>query len=294
MRIKDIANAVAQHGARRYIEKRAGLGIALPMGVGYGLTIPSQVKNMERTYRDTRGRLDRAALEQLAPDVAHDKRAQLQYGQGSEMPSYQPEAVPKPYAYTFGQALTGSNAPVVGKQVPAAVWGSDMLGQGISNALGPLLQAPSRGLAARIERAFSGREFGEKKDPARLLGQAAISSFGSGMGQAGAELLKDIAQKAIASTANIGNKSARKAILEQLRAEDPIIADADDKMLMEAYHTMERFAPTLSTDKNAVRSFLRQAVMSGTGPDFMTIKLLAESETAIKGYKPGSKRVPWM
>ena len=64
-----------------------------------------------------------------------------------------------------------------------------------------------------------------------------------------------------------------------------MLSSADDATLMEAYHTMSRFAPVLSTDKNAVRSFLRQAVTSGSGPDFMSIKLVADAERAVTGPK---------
>jgi len=48
---------------------------------------------------------------------------------------------------------------------------------------------------------------------------------------------------------------------------------------------MTSVAPFLSRDKNAVRSFLRAAAMSGSGLDFNTIKLLAEAERAVTGKR---------
>jgi hypothetical protein len=48
---------------------------------------------------------------------------------------------------------------------------------------------------------------------------------------------------------------------------------------------MIRFAPVLSTDKNAVRSYLREAVMSGAGPNYSTIKSLADAEHTVTGRK---------
>lgn len=132
---------------------------------------------------------------------------------------------------------------------------------------------------------FVGREFGEKKDPLHLGASSAIGAFGKEMGTTGANLLRDIANKAMEAVGQAGDASARQAILGELKRIDPVLADADDKILMESYHTMTRFAPVLSTDKNAVRSFLRQAVMSGTGPDFMSIKHLADSERAVTGGK---------
>lgn len=112
-----------------------------------------------------------------------------------------------------------------------------------------------------------------------LAGGAAASALGT----VGASLLQDIMSKAKSSIGSIGQDSARKAILDQLKREDMVLQQADDKVLMEAYHSMVRFAPTLSTDKNAVRSFLRQAVMTASGPDYMSIKLLADAERAVTG-----------
>jgi 4-diphosphocytidyl-2C-methyl-D-erythritol kinase len=45
---------------------------------------------------------------------------------------------------------------------------------------------------------------------------------------------------------------------------------------------MVKFAPTLSKDINAVRSFLREAVMSGSGPSYVTIRSLSDAETAAR------------
>ena len=113
----------------------------------------------------------------------------------------------------------------------------------------------------------------------------AVASFGKEMGTSGANLLRDIANKAMEAIGHGGQVAARQAILGDLKRSDSVLAGADDKTLMESYHTMTRFAPVLSTDKNAVRSFLRQSVMSGSGPDFISIKLLADSERAVTGEK---------
>ena len=273
MRLADLAQIVAQYGAKRYLEKRANIGMALPMGVGMGLAAPSIVGDVRKTYRNDRNRLDRAALETLVPEVASGFKT----GGASE----------------FFQSLAGGMQSVP-LSSNLSTMGGAMAGPMVQGGLMPLLEAPGRGIGNRVERALSGREFGERQDPLRMLGQSTITALGKGMGQIGADLLKDMATKAMAATRNIRNDSARTAIIDQLKREDPVLHDADNGELMEAYHTMTRFAPVLSTDKNAVRSFLRQAVMSGTGPDYITIKLLAESEAAIKGYKPGSKRDPWI
>lgn len=86
----------------------------------------------------------------------------------------------------------------------------------------------------------------------------------------------------------------RKQLFESVLRSDPVISDAIErnpdaaKTLVEAYTTMVRFAPGLALDVNAVRSFLREAVVGGTsGVNYATIKSLIETEKALKS--PGGK-----
>ena len=185
------------------------------------------------------------------------------------------------------------------KQIGDAVGGAARGGavEGVGKGTSAMTALPLAGLAQGLggvgseglKRLFFGRELGERKDPMSLMGTQAASGLGAGfgkeMGSMGAKLLADMASKAMSAMGSMGDSSARDAIIKQLKREDPILAEADDKTLMEAYHTMTRFAPVLSTDKNAVRSFLRQAVMNGAGPDYASIKLLADSERAVTGKK---------
>lgn len=135
--------------------------------------------------------------------------------------------------------------------------------------------------------AFLGKNIAGLGKPAATVGGlmagGALAAFGKELGSMGAGLLRDIAAKAQSTIGSVATGAAQQAILQQIKAEDSVLAEADDQALMEAYHTMTRFAPTLSTDKNAVRSFLRQAVMNGTGPDYASIKLLADAEHAVTG-----------
>ena len=88
----------------------------------------------------------------------------------------------------------------------------------------------------------------------------------------------------------------RKAILETLVHSDPVIADAirrhpdNLRVVQEAFDTMVRFAPNLAKDLNAMRSFLREAVIGGAGVNYATIKNLVETEKTITGHmRPGGK-----
>jgi len=84
----------------------------------------------------------------------------------------------------------------------------------------------------------------------------------------------------------------RQAMLATLFKSDPVLSDSiarhpDSKaMLLEAYGTMTKFAPTLSLDINAARSFLREAVLGGAGVNYATIKSMVDTEKAITEAKP--------
>lgn len=271
MQLKDIVEMAARHGADRFVRKRAG--VVLPLAVG--ATLPGIAERAVRRASGTEKALDQAAGSKVA-------------------------ALPPQIALPLAQAMspTGPIGRAGGAiRGLAGNVGDQMLGQGMHSgkpsgligALGQVGSAPLQGVASgisggigeSIKRLFLGREFGERKDPLHMGGSAAISAFGKEMGTTGANLLRDIANKAIETASHAGDEAARHAILGDLRQSDSVLSAADDKVLMGAYHTMSRFAPVLSTDSNAVRSFLRQAVMSGSGPDYMSIKLLADAERAV-------------
>ena len=73
----------------------------------------------------------------------------------------------------------------------------------------------------------------------------------------------------------------RQAILNSLRSEDEILGKLPEEKAREYYHTMSKIAPTLSVDKNAVKSFLRAAATSEGGIDWNTIKSLADTEKSM-------------
>jgi hypothetical protein len=63
---------------------------------------------------------------------------------------------------------------------------------------------------------------------------------------------------------------------------------ANPKALQETFSTLKTFAPSMAKNPQATKSFLRQAAMSGMhggGPDFATIRLLAETEKFIQNSK---------
>ena len=122
----------------------------------------------------------------------------------------------------------------------------------------------------------------------QMLDEGASSfakAVGAQTGQSTVGLLGDIMSKAVSGISGIPRAMARENMFEQLQQEDDVLAQADPQTLQETYHTMVRFAPTLATDKNAVRSFLRESVLYGAGPNVTTIKQLADAERASTGER---------
>jgi hypothetical protein len=116
-----------------------------------------------------------------------------------------------------------------------------------------------------------------------MLGNEFMKGTGKELSSMAGDAVRALAARAGGAISSMGDASARKAILMQLKKEDPVIARADDRLLMEAFDTMVKFAPTLAKDKNAVRAYLREAVLSGTGPNYATIKMLADAERSVRG-----------
>jgi hypothetical protein len=66
---------------------------------------------------------------------------------------------------------------------------------------------------------------------------------------------------------------------------DPDIAQAmlrNPEHIHGAFKTLKQFGPSLASDPNVVRSFLRQAMMAGGQLDYATIRSLAETEKFVQ------------
>jgi len=160
---------------------------------------------------------------------------------------------------------------------------------GAASAVSPVSKGPLDTLSYRLNRWFHGGLGGllnrVKADEAfttAIVGDLATRTVDI-IGDAVSKSMKAVKERQMLSP-------MRHAIINQLKREDDIIAAAPNKRIFEAYHTMSEFAPTLSTDKNAVKSFLREAAQHEGGIDFMSIKGLADAEAAVtgiayKGYK---------
>lgn len=158
--------------------------------------------------------------------------------------------------------------------------GGSLIGLG---ALGtPTLEAWGRG----VKKTLAPEALYDRAKMDETAAQSYAKSVGSELGKSTVNLLGDFLSKAVSAPAAMFQNRERSSIFEQLQQEDDVIAQAEPQQLAEAYHTMVRFAPTLATDKNAVKTFLRESVLYGTGPNFMAIKQLADSERAVNNSGP--------
>lgn len=108
----------------------------------------------------------------------------------------------------------------------------------------------------------------------------AFSAVGKGL--AGASLgyfaFKQIKDK-------IQNDTRRKALIEDLHMNDPIISQADKDEVLQYYATIYQIAPKLSLEKNTVKELLQNFIKFDR-VDIQTIKSLADTE---KSMAQGSK-----
>ena len=160
---------------------------------------------------------------------------------------------------------------------PTALIGGTVLG--LDLVAKPLLER--LGFKARAEAypGLSGLPSRVRMD--EVAAENLAKGFGAELGKSSVGLLGDIVSKMVHAPAEMMAGKERQSIFDLLKKEDDVIARADKQQLAEAYHTMSRFAPTLATDKNAVKTFLRESVLYGAGPNPMAIKQLAEAEEAV-------------
>jgi len=111
------------------------------------------------------------------------------------------------------------------------------------------------------------------------------SGIGKGIAQSGIEALgKLIRGTARSVQARLVLDKQREAIVDHIMQYDPIVSiqeRTNPGSTLQAYATMVKFAPTLSTDPNVVTSFLRETSQSEGGLNPLTVKQLADTEQSV-------------
>lgn len=115
------------------------------------------------------------------------------------------------------------------------------------------------------------------------------TGFTGGLGSGAAKEVIDLISGAGHQAAIAAKSGDQDAAFNRVHKEDEMLQSADKRVLADAFATMRRFAPTLATDPNAVKAFLREAATSGGGVNYNTVKLLAEAEGAINKSMQGGK-----
>lgn len=218
-------------------------------------------------------------------DKSFDERNEHYRKMGIEAPLMEPGDLPVANAKPFIEkrsALQGLKQAAfpwqaTGTAAPAILGGSLLNLGNITGAPGP---GPLTEVSSRLRRMMFPSAIGRAN-----VEEEAAKSVAHNLGRYGAQaavnLFGDLLSKATDGISNFMKGRAGLSIFNELRKEDDEIARADPSLLTDAYHTMVRFAPTLATDKNAVKTFLREAVLMGTGPNVVTIKQLADAERAV-------------
>ncbi len=122
------------------------------------------------------------------------------------------------------------------------------------------------------------------------VGQSLLHMFGSSATDVLAKkLIENPLNKAFdILKAKLYIEPKQQNVLKQVIQTDPTLAQAMEKtpdMVIGAYKTLKQFAPSLTTDANSLKNFLKQAIIMNGQIDFNTIKLLAETEKTIRQFK---------
>jgi hypothetical protein len=127
--------------------------------------------------------------------------------------------------------------------------------------------------------------------------------FSQGLGKETARTGIGAIRQAISAIADAINHKTyvqpmQTSILNEVVENDPVVSTYEREQpggAAQAYETMKRFAPELSTDKHIVTAFLRNAAMSGGPMDYNMIKGIADAEASIHkarneaNWYPGGK-----
>lgn len=218
-----------------------------------------------------------------------DKRLQHYRQMGIETPTAEPGELPVANATSFVEkraALQRTKTAQGGFLGSPQLFGGSgsLMGSVGQNVVGPVLGQQGKGplteVGERLRRVMFPSAIG-RANVEEEMARSTAHNLGRYGAQAAVNLFGDLISKATTGVSNFMKSRAGLSIFNQLRKEDDDIARADPELLTDAYHTMVRFAPTLATDKNAVKTFLREAVLMGTGPNVVSIKQLADAERAV-------------
>ena len=169
--------------------------------------------------------------------------------------------------------------------LPSVVAG-DLISGGLQGLTGQNMTGPSSGMIGKIvsRGMFPGTSgMIERADiPENVLGTATGRVGGAAGDIIGNRVNKLIGNLTKKRFDTLYASPRRQEILKTLHKEDELIKELPKQRALEAYHSMTKVAPTISLDKNAVKSFLREIAISPEGGiNWNTLKGLAEAENSV-------------
>lgn len=141
------------------------------------------------------------------------------------------------------------------------------------------------------EQAKKDLTFGEELGSS--LRMNTIKGIGQGVGSGIGETLGDVFIRTPVNELSGAIKKRfisgprHRAALEAAIHGDDILSQTEPERIQNAHSTMTRFSPSLAEDPNAVRSYLRTAVMSHGGVDLATIRMLLDAENTRNASRKG-------
>jgi hypothetical protein len=163
--------------------------------------------------------------------------------------------------------------------------GVSALGKGLGSGVKPVADVMGYHLYQSMYPGLSGMMSYTRAPETMLTGalQGVGGELGGALTEGVGKFISSIADKNKEMTVN---SPRRKLIFDQLLHEDDLVRKMDKRVALEAYHSMIEVAPTLSLDKNAVKSFLRMVSLAPEGGvDWNTLKGLADAEASINKAK---------
>ncbi len=169
--------------------------------------------------------------------------------------------------------------------LPSVVAG-DLISGGLQGLTGQNMTGPSSGMIGKIvsRGMFPGTSgMIERADiPENVLGTVTGRVGGAAGDIIGNRVNKLIGNLTKKRFDTLYASPRRQEILKTLHKEDELIKELPKQRALEAYHSMTKVAPTISLDKNAVKSFLREIAISPEGGiNWNTLKGLAEAENSV-------------
>jgi len=202
----------------------------------------------------------------------------------------------------------GKKAPKVALKYPALLAGGAGLTFGLRGSTEPANVMEAAMLRERM--GAPGAKFAEldafearKEDAVVLCKMAAFGNDSSGGGFSGQVISgtgKELGKSGVGALARaltlagskvydkVSRDPQRKQVFQRVVASDPYVSQfvrespENEARVEEAFKSMSRFAPLLSTDPNAVTSLLRQVAVSAGPVDYNLIKSLADAESSVR------------